>query len=572
MNALNERKGSLTKLGYKSAKWQKRWVVLLGTELSYYLGEYSLMSQGSFSLVGCKVETVKEGSPITHDMAFAQTIGQAITLPYCFRIEIPGRTYVFAASNEIERDNWISEIISRSGVVPARAATTASPAPVGSGLSVEQMEAIKKAEKEIGGGAVMQGLDKSQMEKLKEVILKLPPGMSGLAVEQATPGMLAASVGLRAFVDVITKYEGTTLPTNGDLSDPSILQNFALAKKKAFETKGSFELEVYDVNTKQTRAVVFDCPSKNPDTPIGLGASYVKYMAGTSTAAPAAGASNGNYSQLPTGEIVAQPSADVLAQAKKLEQDLNKDGGSVALAGVSTDKMTILKNMWEALPEGVGALGVSEVKPGGVASQAGLREGIDAILEYEGSVLPPNAEMNDSSLLGKFAEAKKHAFQTKGSFDFVVYDTRTKEKRNVSLPCPTRDPNAPIGLGVSYIKHRAPGSIYKPSHQPYMDLPPIYAEGWLPTKFMGLSGKSSTNKKFNIYDPPSPQNLDIEVEVWKKTSLMGLAGYTKLGYHPLYRYVSLNEPLFVEGWKATGSVMGLQAHVSVGYVQLPMVR
>jgi len=41
----------------------------------------------------------------------------------------------------------------------------------------------------------------------REVIAKLPPGTAGLAVEQATPGMLAASVGLRPFVDIITKYE-----------------------------------------------------------------------------------------------------------------------------------------------------------------------------------------------------------------------------------------------------------------------------------------------------------------------------------------------------------------------------
>jgi len=39
--------------------------------------------------------------------------------------------------------------------------------------------------------------------------------------------------------------------------------------------------------------------------------------------------------------------------------------------------------MWEQLPEGVGALGVTEVKPGSLAGGVGLQEYVDCILEYE---------------------------------------------------------------------------------------------------------------------------------------------------------------------------------------------
>jgi len=53
---------------------------------------------------------------------------------------------------------------------------------------------------------------------------------------------------------------------------------------------------------------------------------------------------------------------------------------------------------------------------------------------------------------------------------------------------------------------------------------------------------------------------------------MGLAGYTKVGYFPLYKYEQLKEPLFVYGWKASGSVLGLAAYSGVGYVQIPMQR
>eukprot|EP01102_Stenamoeba_stenopodia_P013232 TRINITY_DN4266_c0_g1_i2.p1 TRINITY_DN4266_c0_g1~~TRINITY_DN4266_c0_g1_i2.p1 ORF type:complete len:669 (-),score=173.24 TRINITY_DN4266_c0_g1_i2:127-2133(-) len=117
------RSGPLIKLGYKSGKWQNRWIVLSGSTITYFLGQYSVMSQGSFSVAGCRVEVLEEGSPFTNEMTIALGIPQTIQVPFCFKIEAWKRTYVFAASSETERDAWVADLSSRVGAPPLRSLT-----------------------------------------------------------------------------------------------------------------------------------------------------------------------------------------------------------------------------------------------------------------------------------------------------------------------------------------------------------------------------------------------------------------------------------------------------------------
>lgn len=131
----------------------------------------------------------------------------------------------------------------------------------------------------VQGAAGLTGRDQQLRDTLQALEALLPPGHCGFVVtEPPGPGTLGQMNGLATY-DLIYAFEGQRV-------DESTTQAaFGAAKTAAFQTKGAFQISVYNFVSEQSREVSITMPAGLPNAILGIASSMLPLSAGAAAAA-----------------------------------------------------------------------------------------------------------------------------------------------------------------------------------------------------------------------------------------------------------------------------------------------